>query len=208
MRGDKKQQRNLKQALDTQLALLDPVWGGFYQYSAESDWKHPHFEKIMSIQADDLHAYALALRDPLLKASDRARYQATIEKLTKYVDTFLTSPEGAFYVSQDADAIPGQHAESYFALDDAHRRRLSVPKVDQHIYARENGWMIAALTDAYAATGNETYLEKALRATHWIMTHRRTGELFTHDATDKARSLSGRQYFNGQCVFETLHRHR
>src|SRR5207244_1142372 len=38
-------------ALDQQLAIMDPVWGGIYQYSTDGDWKHPHFEKLMTFQA-------------------------------------------------------------------------------------------------------------------------------------------------------------
>jgi uncharacterized protein YyaL (SSP411 family) len=40
-----------RQALDGSLHLIDPVWGGAYQYSAHGDWRHIHFEKIMQIQA-------------------------------------------------------------------------------------------------------------------------------------------------------------
>ena len=32
--------------------LIDPVWGGECQYSTDGDWKHPHFEKIMQMQAE------------------------------------------------------------------------------------------------------------------------------------------------------------
>ncbi|MGA3300576.1 MAG: DUF255 domain-containing protein, partial [Candidatus Acidiferrales bacterium] len=35
-----------RQTLDQQLRLLDPAWGGVYQYSTDGDWNSPHFEKI------------------------------------------------------------------------------------------------------------------------------------------------------------------
>jgi hypothetical protein len=41
----------------------------------------------------------------------------------------------AFYVSQDADVISGRHSASFFFLG----------RIDKHLYARENGWMINAL---------------------------------------------------------------
>lgn len=31
-------------------SLIDPVWGGMYQYSDALDWSSPHYEKIMAIQ--------------------------------------------------------------------------------------------------------------------------------------------------------------
>ena len=100
--------------------------------------------------------------------------------------TFLRSPDGAFYTSQDADLVKGQHSETYFALGDAARRRkLGMPAVDRHIYARENGWMIDALATAYAVTGERAYLDDALPATRWILAHRALpGGGFRHDDTD------------------------
>lgn len=48
--------------LDAMLALVDPAWGGVYQYSDGGVWTNPHFEKIMSFQAEDMRLYALAWR--------------------------------------------------------------------------------------------------------------------------------------------------
>ena len=42
----------LAQTLDGSLSLIDPVWGGAYQYSTHGDWRHIHFEKIMQVQAE------------------------------------------------------------------------------------------------------------------------------------------------------------
>ena len=49
-----------RETLDAQRQLIDPVWGGVYQYSTDGDWKHPHFEKIMQMQAENLRIYAQA----------------------------------------------------------------------------------------------------------------------------------------------------
>ena len=40
--------------------LIDPVWGGVYQYSTFGDWDHPHFEKLTTIQGEYLRIYSLA----------------------------------------------------------------------------------------------------------------------------------------------------
>jgi uncharacterized protein YyaL (SSP411 family) len=58
--GDEDAERMARQTLDAGLGLIDPAWGGVYQYSAGGVWTEPHFEKIMSIQADDLRVYSLA----------------------------------------------------------------------------------------------------------------------------------------------------
>ena len=68
-----------------------------------------------------------------------ARYLKAAQALQHYVASFLTSAEGAFYVSQDADLSPAVTGHEYYAHDAAARRRLGIPRVDTHEYARENG---------------------------------------------------------------------
>src|ERR1051325_5609178 len=148
-RGDEENRRMARQTLDGERNLLDPVWGGVYQYSTGGVWSEPHFEKIMSMQAGNLRVAALAYakwRDP--------RDLATAQSIRGYLVTFLRSPEGAFYTSQNADLVDGERAGEYFALDDAHRRAKGIPRVDQHRYARENGWAIEALVALATASGD------------------------------------------------------
>ena len=59
-RGDAGASAVAQGILGLQLQIFDPAWGGVYQYSAAGDWVHPHFEKIMSMQAGNLRIYALA----------------------------------------------------------------------------------------------------------------------------------------------------
>src|ERR1700743_2218140 len=112
--GDETESDRAKRSLTAQLQLLDPVWGGVYQYSTDSDWKHPHFEKLATVQGQYLRIYALA--SAAFGKSDDAQ---AVREIKRYIDAFLKSPDGAFYVSQDADLKPGEHSSDYFALDDA-----------------------------------------------------------------------------------------
>lgn len=178
--GDANEAAMAQRTLDAARALQDPVWGGFYQYSTRGDWQHPHFEKLAKIQAGYLRSHALAYG-----LWRRPEDLATMRSVVHYVDAFLTSPEGAFHVSQDADLVPGEHAAAYFALDDAARRARGVPRVDRHLYARENGWMIEALAVAYEASGDHALLARALRAAAWVRDHRRTPDGgYRHDEAD------------------------
>jgi uncharacterized protein YyaL (SSP411 family) len=180
MRGDQEFERMARETLDAQRQLIDPVWGGVYQYSTDGDWKHPHFEKIMQMQAENLRSYAQAFA--LWK--DPAHLEAA-KKIREYLRGFLTSPEGAFYTSQDADLVQGEHSAAYFALTDAERRKRGIPRVDQHIYARENGWAINALATLYGATADESALADAVRAAEWIVANRSLpGGGFRHDGQD------------------------
>jgi hypothetical protein len=64
--------------------------------------------------------------------------------------------------------------------------------VDKHIYARENGWMIQALTKMYAATGDRTYLEEAVRAAKFMAQERSLPSGgWRHDADNQAGPYLG-----------------
>ncbi|HWY09409.1 MAG TPA: DUF255 domain-containing protein [Candidatus Acidoferrales bacterium] len=185
--GDKGAEQMARQTLHEQLHLLDPAWGGVYQYSTDGDWKAPHFEKIMQFQAENLRIYSLASA----QLGDPEDLHAASE-IHRFVTTFLMSPEGAFYTSQDADLVEGKHSAEYFALSDAERRKLGVPRVDKHIYARENGWMIAAIATFYGATGDKKYLDEATRAANWVIKNRALpGGGFRHDAQNAAGPFLG-----------------
>jgi len=56
--GDATAIKRARQTLDAAIALIDPVWGGVFQYSEGGSWSHPHFEKIMSFQAQYLRQYS------------------------------------------------------------------------------------------------------------------------------------------------------
>ena len=157
LRGDKKLERMARETLAAQLNLMDPMWGGVYQYSTDGDWQHPHFEKIMQMQAEDLRIYAEAYA----LWHDKS-YLQVAKQIRGYLKNFLTAPEGAFYSSQDVDLVPGEHGGAYFQLSDAERRQRGLPRIDTHIFARENGWAINALATLYAVTGEQDYLDDAI----------------------------------------------
>ena len=172
--------RRARRTLDANLALIDPVWGGVYQYSATRDWASPHYEKLLAFQADDLRLYSEAYA----RWHER-RYLEAAQALERYMNAFLRSPAGAFYVSQDADLSARVTGHSYYALDAAARQRLGLPRVDTHQYARENGWAIRALAKLYDVSGESAALAGAVRAAEWTLAHRALpGGGFRHDERD------------------------
>ena len=169
-----------RQTFDANLRLIDPVWGGVYQYSESVDWASPHFEKLLAFQADDMRLYAEAYA----RWHD-TRYLTAAQALQHYVASFLTSPQGAFYVSQDADLSTAVTGHDYYPRDATARRRLGIPRVDMHEYARENGWAIRGLCKFYDVTGDPTALTAAVRAADWVIAQRaRPGGGFRHDLQD------------------------
>jgi uncharacterized protein len=88
--------------------------------------------------------------------------------------------------------IDGRHSAAYFKLNDAERRRLGVPRVDRHIYSRENGWAITALAVLSQAATDTTCLIDAQRAARWVIEHRSLdGGGFRHDEQDSAGPYLG-----------------
>ena len=64
--------------------------------------------------------------------------------------------------------------------------------IDQHIYARENGWAINALATFYGVTGDESALAEAIRAAEWIVTNRSLPDGgFRHDADNSGGPYLG-----------------
>jgi uncharacterized protein YyaL (SSP411 family) len=156
-------------ALDRQRAIIDPVWGGLCQYSTDGDWQHPHYEKLMTYQAGAIDNYAAAYA-----LTHEAAWLETAQAVRGFVDHFMTSPEGAFYTTMDADlnahdpAKPYLPGKDYYARNDAGRRALGIPRVDTHEYARDNGLAIAAYVTLFEASGDATALASAERAARRI----------------------------------------
>jgi len=174
--------------LEKQRALLDPVWGGVYQYSAGSKWDEPHYEKLMPYQTANLEAYARAYAQ-----TGRKDFLENARSIAKYLTTFLSDPEGGFYTNQDADV--GSHEEKarfvdgdvYYRLGDVERRKLGIPRIDDHVYAYENGLAIAALCALHEASGDEDVLARAIRAAEFVLKgHFDEQGLLRHDAKNKS----------------------
>ena len=185
--GNADSARRARDTLRLQRKLMDPVRGGVFQYSVGGSWDEPHFEKIMQMQAENLKIYAQAYAqwgDPACLESAHS--------IRRYLQEVLTSPDGAFYTSQDADSPSGEEGARYYALDDAGRRAQAMPRIDKHTYARENGWAIEALAQYAAWTGDASADDEAIRAARWVLGNRALpGGGFRHDERDAAGPYLG-----------------
>jgi uncharacterized protein len=158
----------IKMGLDTlekQMPLLDPVWGGFYRYAEQSDWSQPHFEKMLTVQAQNLRNYVEAFQltgDPQFKRIALA--------LIEYVSRFLTDPQtGLFYESQDADVLGAEEGffvtgADYYALSESKRLTIGIPRVDQRVFTGSNALMASAYLHASPVLEKPEIREAALQA--------------------------------------------
>jgi uncharacterized protein YyaL (SSP411 family) len=79
--------------------IYDQVGGGFHRYSVDEVWLVPHFEKMLYDNALLARVYLAAFQ-----ATGNALYRRVAEETLDYVRREMTSPEGGFYSSQDADS--------------------------------------------------------------------------------------------------------
>ena len=98
-----------------------------------------------------------------------SRHRSECATLCAY---FSHQPRRRVYFSHDADVISGKHNASFFSPGDERRRAIGISRIDEHLYARQNGWMINALARLYAVTGDASTLAEAERSARWVTTHR------------------------------------
>lgn len=86
--------------------LYDHLGGGFHRYSTERTWLVPHFEKMLYDNAQLVELYANAYQ-----ATKNPLYKKVVTETLDYIKRDMTSPEWAFYSSQDAET---EHEEGRF----------------------------------------------------------------------------------------------
>jgi uncharacterized protein YyaL (SSP411 family) len=160
--------------------LWDTVEKGFFRYCTRANWTTPHYEKMLEGNAGLLKDYLLGYQ-----ATGNESYRTIVEGILHYTDTHLSSPNGGFYGSQDAD-------EEYYHLDAQGRGKASPPKIDECVYTDWNGQMISQYLLAYQSLGLKEPLERAEKALNFLREQAyQKGGGMSHFVADGGTGLRG-----------------
>lgn len=111
--------------------LYDQLGGGFHRYSVDAQWLVPHFEKMLYDNALLSRAYL----DGFLLTGNKF-YRQICQEVLDYVNREMTSDEGGFYSSQDADSEGGEG--EYYVWSDKEIRAL-LGAADSDIFCQYYG---------------------------------------------------------------------
>jgi len=79
--------------------IYDQIGGGFSRYSVDKKWHVPHFEKMLYDNGQLISLYSKAYQ-----ATKNELYKKTVYQTLEFIERELTTKEGAFYSSLDADS--------------------------------------------------------------------------------------------------------
>jgi len=161
--------------------LWDKEDGGFFRYSAASDWSTPHTEKMLEENAAMLQLVLL-----MAQTSQKQEWYDLARRLLLYINTTLWQQDvGVFSGSQSAD-------EEYYEPGPYSRASRTVPHVDKTIYTAWNARMISSYLLAARVLRYESFAVMALRALDYLCQHmmHHDGSVY-HYAINKQAELPG-----------------
>jgi len=79
--------------------IYDHIGGGFHRYSTDTEWRIPHFEKMLYNQANLARVYLYAYR-----LTGKQLYARVSQETLDYILRDMSSSKGGYYSASDADS--------------------------------------------------------------------------------------------------------
>jgi len=141
---------------------LRDVGGGFFRYATQRDWTVPHYERMLTDNAQ--------LLDVAVAEGD----ETTARGIAGFLLDVLLREGGGFGAAQDSESwIDGQRSEGGFYLS-ADRAALEPPAVDGKVITGWNGLAISALARAGALLGEPEWVDAAAAAASFVLATNRS----------------------------------
>lgn len=139
--------------------------GGFFRYATRRDWTVPHYERMLTDNAQLLRV-----------ALDEGDVQ-TVRGIADFLLRTLRRESGGFGAAQDSESwIDGQRSEGgYYLRPVSERSDLEPPAVDGKVITGWNGLAIAALARAGAALAEPEWVRAAVEAAEHVLRVNRDG---------------------------------
>ena len=156
--GDRRYLVAVEKSLDGILgALYDPVDGGFYRYAEGREWRRPHYEKLVH-----LNATLAAVLGEAHRMTGSARYREAADRTSAYLlRTLHDATAGGFYSSQSADP-------AYYRLAREQRRAARQPAVNRDKITAWNAEAAIALLALSQSLARNDLRDAALRTLEFI----------------------------------------
>jgi len=133
--------------------------GGFFRYATQRDWTVPHYERMLTDNAQ--------LLDVALDAGD----EPTARGIATFLIDVLRRDGGGFGAAQDSESmIEGVRSEGgYYLRAVSERAELEPPAVDGKVITGWNGLAIGALARAGAALAEQPWIDAAATAADRVL---------------------------------------
>ncbi len=133
--------------------------GGYFRYATQRDWTVPHYERMLTDNAQ------------LLDVARDAGDEQTVRGIAAFLIDVLRRDGGGFGSAQDSEStIDGVRNEGgYYLRPLAERAILEPPAVDGKVITGWNGLAIGALSRAGAAFGEQTWIDAAASAAEHVL---------------------------------------